>query len=352
MRLWHLLVIAVLRVGGAIAQPVDTALPEAVAQFGPADAPALLLRSTTDIAVLEPAITAFVGANPGFAVTYEQWGSNALYDRARAECLAGTGGADALFSSAVDQLVELVNLGCAQPHRSATTSALPAARRWRDELWGVTREPAVIVYNTRLVPPGDVPTSRFDLLDLLRRADQRYAGRVATYDVEASGLGYLFAFVDSLEATTFGALLEGFGRSGAIATCCSAEIIQGVSQGRYLIAYNVLGSYADSAAAPDVARVWPADYTLVLSRGYMIPRAAAHPVAAAALLDFLLSGQGQAILAASGLVAEGGAAQAGAHDTSARPIRIAPALLVARDQQKRAQFIRRWRETFPNGQGG
>jgi ABC-type Fe3+ transport system substrate-binding protein len=211
---------------------------------------------------------------------------------------------------------------------------LPAARRWRDELWGVTREPAVIVYNTRLVPPGDVPTSRFDLLDLLRRADQRYAGRVATYDVEASGLGYLFAFVDSLEATTFGALLEGFGRSGAIAT------------------YNVLGSYADSAAAPDVARVWPADYTLVLSRGYMIPRAAAHPVAAAALLDFLLSTQGQAILAASGLVAEGGAAQAGAHDTSARPIRIAPALLVARDQQKRAQFIRRWRETFPNGQGG
>ncbi|MDD8021941.1 MAG: extracellular solute-binding protein [Paracoccaceae bacterium] len=346
------MLIALLWTGSAAAQSSQGATPEAVAQFGPTDAPTLLLRSTTDIAVLAPAIEAFVAVHPGVAVTYEQWGSNALYDRARAECMAGGGVTDALFSSAVDQLVELVNLGCAQPHRSAATATLPAARRWRDELWGLTREPAVIIYNTRLVPPEDVPTSRFDLLDLLRRADQRYAGRVATYDVEASGLGYLFAFVDSLEATTFGALLEGFGRSGAIATCCSAEIIQGVSQGRYLVAYNVLGSYADSAAAPDVARIWPSDYTLVLSRGYMIPRAAAHPVAAAALLDFLLSTQGQAILAASGLVAQDGAAQVGTHDTNTRPIRIAPALLVARDAQKRAQFIRRWRETFPNGEGG
>jgi hypothetical protein len=62
--------------------------------------------------------------------------------------------------------------------------------------------------------------------------------------------------------------------------------------------------------------------------------------------------QGQAILAASGLVAQDGAAQVGTHDTNTRPIRIAPALLVARDAQKRAQFIRRWRETFPNGEGG
>ena len=113
----------------------------------------------------------------------------------------------------------------------------------------MTREPAVIVYNRELVPRDEAPRSRFDLIDLLRPADSRYAGRVATYDIEESGVGYLFAFADSQQATTFGSLIEAFGRSGAIATCCSAEIIDGVAEGRYLVAYNVLGSYALDRAA-------------------------------------------------------------------------------------------------------
>ena len=89
------------------------------------------------------------------------------------------------------------------------------------------------------------------ILDLLRPADSRYAGRVATYDIKDSGVGYLFAFADSQAATTFGGLIEAFGRSGAVATCCSAEIIDAVASGRFLAAYNVLGSYALARAAVD-----------------------------------------------------------------------------------------------------
>lgn len=334
----------------AMAQQDQPAGLEARAEFGAATAERMHLRSTTDIAVLGPAIEAFVARHPGLAVDYEQWSSNGLYEVTRRECAAGQAGADAAFSSAVDQLVELVNLGCAQPWSSPETAALPPTRRWRDEIWGVTREPAVILYNSRLVPPEDVPADRFALLDLMRREDERYAGRIATYDIEASGLGYLFAFSDSLEASTFGALLEGFERADAVATCCSAEIIDGVARGDYLIAYNVLGSYVEDRHLPDVATIWPADYTLFLSRGYMIPKGAAHPEAAAALLDFLLSAEGQAILARSGLVVreEGETAR---HDSALRPIRIGPTLLVARDAQKVAGFIRRWRETFVRAPG-
>ena len=125
----------------------------------------------------------------------------------------------------------------------------------------------------------EVPRSRFDLIDLLRPADSRYAGRIATYDIEDSGLGYLFAFADSQQATTFGSLIEAFARSGAVATCCSAEIIDGVAEGRYLIAYNVLGSYAlDRAAERPAHRGGRAeDYTLVLRRAAMIPKGARNP---------------------------------------------------------------------------
>jgi iron(III) transport system substrate-binding protein len=274
MRRAALLALALAAAAPALAEP------EAVAGYGPAAAATrLLVQGTTDIPLFAPALEAFVADRPGLRVDYEQWGSIDLYALARAACEGTRPAADLVISSAVDLQVKLVNDGCALPHLSSQTGMLPPAANWRDELFGVTREPAVIVYNTKLVPPWEAPRSRFDLIDLLRPGDSPYAGRIATYDIEDSGLGFLFAFADSQQATTFGGLIEAFGRSGAVATCCSAEIIDGVAEGRWLIAYNVLGSYALARAAEDerIAVVAPEDYTLVLSRAAMIPRGAARP---------------------------------------------------------------------------
>ena len=342
-----------LAAGAAAAQPA----PEARSRFG-ADGAAgrILVRGTTDMDQFAPLLDAFVSAAPEIAVDYEQWGSNDLYQVSAAGCRGEAALADLVVSSSVDQQVMLVNDGCAQPHRSVPVAALPAAENWRDELIGVTQEPAVIVYNRDLVPAGEAPRSRFDLIDLLRPADSRYAGRVATYDIEASGLGYLFAFADSQQAATFGSLIEAFARSGAVATCCSVEIIDGVAEGRYLIAYTVLGSYAIHRAASDrrIAVVAPEDYTLVLSRAAMIPKGAANPTAAGLLVDFMLSGPGRAALAGTGLrfpfAAPSGLGVE--EDPLYRPIPLSPTLLLGLDQQKGAAFLARWRATFgPRRQG-
>lgn len=333
---------------------------ELIRDFGaPTATETLRLRSTTDIAVLGPVIERFLETRPGLRVAYEQWGSNALYRLQAADCTAARVGADLVISSAVHQMVDLVNEGCARPHRSAATATLPDALVWRDELWGVTREPAVMVYNRDLVPPAQVPRSRFDLLDLLRPTESPFRTRVATYDIERSGLGFLFAFADSLEATTFGGLMESFGRSGAVATCCSAEIIDGVAEGRYLVAYNVLGSYALVRARrdPRLGVVAPQDYTLVLARAAMIPREAGQPRAAAQFLDFLLSAEGRAALERAGLLVrldgEDGTALeiSGTAETLQRPIALTPALLIALDTHKRALFRARWRDAFPETGG-
>lgn len=322
-------------------------VPEAEARFGSGDAVVrLLVRGTTDVALFRPTLEAFVAAFPDIAVDYEQWGSNDL--SGEAACRGAFRPADLSVSSSVDQQVKLVNDGCARPYHSAATAALPATANWRDEIFGVTSEPAVIVYNRELVPPAEAPHSRFDLLDLLRPSDTRYAGRVATYDIEASGLGYLFAFLDSQQATTFGSLIEAFGRTGAVATCCSGEIIDGVARGDYLIAYNVLGSYAlaRAAADPRIAVVAPEDYTLVLSRAAMIPRLAENPAGAGLLVDFLLSPAGQGALAAFWLVTDANALLPAENDAVLRPIPLSPVLLVGLDQAKRAQFLELWDATF------
>lgn len=328
------------------------AAPEAVRTFGAGRE--MVLRTTTDIDVMAPAIAQFLEARPGLAIRYEQWGSNNLYDLTAAECAAGTASAGLVISSAVHHLVKLVNDRCAAPWASDAAAALPDALSWRNEIWGITREPAVIVYNRALVPASEVPRSRFDLLDLLRPERTPYAGKVATYDIEASGLGFLFAFMDSQEASTFGALMEAFARTGAVATCCSAEIIEGVQEGRYLMAYNVLGSYAQTRAAEDpmLGIVAPSDYTLVLSRAAILP----GPVAdaeAGALLDYLLGPEGQLVLARNRLVGLDplGADPDGAEEAGRQvPIGLGPPMLLAMDRAKVAQFTARWRDAFGPGQ--
>lgn len=326
---------------------------EAVARFGSdRDTAPLILRTTTDIAVLSPAITAFLRAHPDLGLIYEQWGSNALYAVSQADCDAGRAGADLVISSGVQQMIRLVNDRCAAAWTSDATASLPPDLRWRDEIWGISREPAVIVYNRRLVPPDEVPRSRFALLDLLRPEGSTYAGAVATYDIEESGLGYLFAFMDSQEASTFGALMETFARTGAVATCCSAEIIAGVGAGTYRIAYNVLGSYAALAARenPDLGLVLPSDYTLVLSRAAMLPGPESPRPQAGALLDFLLSGPGQSAMAQMNLVMGTSPDQIEPGDAdNSVPIRLiplSPTLLVAMDTAYETRFIARWRATF------
>ena len=318
---------------------------EATARFGSGPDP-MLIRSTTDIAIIAPVLERFTELNPDLLITYEQWGSNALFQHSRTVCKSGENPADVVFSSAIQQMVWLVNSACAHRYSSALTEALPDARRWRDELWGITTEPAVIVYNKTLLDDQDVPRSRFALLDAMRTQPGLLRGRVATYDIAASGLGYLFAYGDSLEATTFGSLIEGFARIDAVATCCSAEIIRDVAQGRFLIAYNVLGSYVANANAPGVGVILPEDYTLVLSRAFMIPRQARNTDAATEFLDFLLSPQAQSLLEASGLVARMDASETGLVPSARRFIALSPALLVARDQNRRAELFKLWNDAF------
>lgn len=328
--------------------PMPLAAQEDIARFGAGPQP-FLIRSTTDIAIIRPLIQRFADTRPDLTITYEQWGSNALFDRSRADCRQQSQPADAVLSSAVQQMVWLVNAACAQPHRSDVTAQLPQTRRWRDELWGITLEPAVIAYNRTAFSGGTVPKSRFALLDALRADPERFRNRIATYDIATSGLGFLFAFSDSLEATTFGALLESFARVDAVATCCSAEIITGVANGRYLVAYNVLGSYVASANHPEVGVILPEDYTLVLSRAFMIPRGARQAQAAAALLDFLLTPEAQAMLTQVGLVFSLDAAETGLAVSARRPIALSPSLMVGLDAARRQQLLDAWSETFQPG---
>ena len=130
----------------------------------------------------------------------------------------------------------------AAPARSAALSfqACPTGRNGAAKLIGLTYEAAVMVYNKAAFAEAGPPRSRFDLIDLMRQSGS-LNGRIATYDIEDSGVGYLFAFQDSTEASTWGRLIEGFGRNSVATFCCSSEVIDRVADGRAHIGLQCVG---------------------------------------------------------------------------------------------------------------
>jgi len=323
---------------------------------GASPAVTLRIEGSGDIEAMGPLIRDFQSLNPQFDITYVDTLTNELNARLTAACADGKDLPDVVFSSSVDHMVKLANDGCAMPHSSRETQRLPAHARWRDEVFGFTFEPAVIVYNRDLVRPEDVPHTRDQLADLLRRDAAGFDGRVGTYDIAQSGIGYLFAFFDAQESSSFGRLIEAFGRARVKLFCCTGELLSEIESGRILIGYNLLGSYAyarQKAGAP-IGIVLTRDYTLVLSRAAFIPAEAANRAAGQAFLDYLLSLRGQQVVLRNSFYFPQGAALPEGVDAArpepqagiTRPIPIGPDLLAVNDRQKRQRLLKIWEESL------
>ncbi|MFD1747357.1 ABC transporter substrate-binding protein [Rhizobium helianthi] len=313
----------------------------------------LVIHAATDLEAMRPLVTDFQQLAPGIAVEIRDFVTNDLFRDVATACAKEQETADIILSSSVDQLVRLANDGCAQPHQSIETRRVPAWANWRDEIFGFTFEPVVFGYDKRTVPPEDVPVSHEALVDLLRRKAEDYRGRIGTYDISASGIGYLLAFYDSRQApTTYGRLIESVSRVEPVIRCCNNEVLDALANGQVRIAYNVLGSYAYAAmrSNPALGIVIPQDYTLVLSRGAMIPSTARNSALGRRFLDYLLSQRSRDVaLRSSFFFAEDAPLPDGVEGPDnliesgvGRPIRIGPALLAAQDEIQKRTFIDSW----------
>jgi iron(III) transport system substrate-binding protein len=319
----------------------------------------LILHGATDLEAFEPLLRGFQRIAPDVTIRYTEAVTNALFDKARRECAEKRAGPDLLVTSSVDHLVVLSNEGCARQHRSVETASSPAWTRWRDEVFGFTFEPAVIVYNRDLVPKADVPNTRIELINLMREQPARYSGRIGAYDIALSGIGYLFATFDGRNALVYGRLIEGFGRMQLVTRCCTSDLVRELSEGKISIGYNLLGSYALAAqrkGAP-IGIVVPRDYVLALSRAAMIPAESPNPALARRFLDFLLSPSGQKIIREeafffdfSGRLPEGVEGPAALMEAGiVRPIVIGPGLLPVQDMAKRRRALEEWRRSIELG---
>ncbi|MBN2971067.1 ABC transporter substrate-binding protein [Roseomonas aeriglobus] len=308
--------------------------------------------STTDLDRVKDLLADFRRLHPRIKVVYSDvHGSDLQTDFLRA-ARGGGGTADLLWSSAMDLQIKLVNDGHAATYRSPEAANLPDWAKWKDQAWGITAEPIVIVYNKRLIARDQVPTSHIGLRKFLESgpADGRRA--VATYDISRSAVGYLYLSQDEQASSDVWRLVRAMGRDRLKLYTSAEDILRDVSAGSAAIGYNIVGSYAldEMSRHADLGVIMPQDYTLVMSRIAMIPNRARHPAAARLFLDFLLSRSGQRRLAEHHITPARSdviiPAQLQTPAVPLRAIRVGPALLVTNDRLTRSHFLALWRQSL------
>lgn len=317
----------------------------------------LVVYSSLDTPIARPMIAGFQKANPDIAVSYEELLTTDIYDRIVAETDAGQTTADVAFSSAMDLQVKLANDGYAQESDLALSERWPRWANWRNTAYALTFEPAVFVYHKPSFADAAPPATRGQLVDYLAAEGDRAYGRIATYDIERSGVGFMFLSRDQEQFPDIWSIVRSMGGAGVKLYSTSSAILERIADGRFVLGYNILGSYAAEWAArdPNVGVVLPKDYTIVMSRIGLVPKAAASADLGRRYLDYFMSIEGQTVMARELQIAAVNPDVSGDNTASSmqraigaqlRPVPVSPGLMVYLDQVKRSRLIKRWNEAL------
>jgi iron(III) transport system substrate-binding protein len=243
---------------------------------------------------LRPLTDAFAKKYPFVKMTFWRGDTEAIIDKLAAEQRANNVVADVVEGTGVGDLA--VDAGLTQPYYTPMVEAMP--ERYHDPRgrWTYTRISYFsIAYNTKLVPPDQVPKSYDALLDT------RWQGKLAWRIGTASGTPLFITTIrlsrgEEKAAEYFHKLatqkMINFG-SGSART-----LVDRVIAGEFPIALNIFAHHPLISKAKGA----PVDSQLMdpvpSTAGTMvIPKGLRHPHAAMLLVDFILSREGQQILA-------------------------------------------------------
>ncbi|SIT56439.1 Family 1 extracellular solute-binding protein [Mesorhizobium prunaredense] len=289
----------------------------------------------------------------GIAIAYNDVGTNGAYNQVISEAAAGQVTADVVWSSAMDLQMTLVKDGYAQEYASPEAANIPAWANYKNILFGTTVEPIGVIYNTKALTEDRLPKTYADMITFLKNNKTELQGKVATFDPEKSGSGFLHHSNDARQRKDFWDLAKAMGDDGAKIYSSSGGMKETVVSGENVIAINIIGSYALDwvKESPNLGVHFASDYTPAFSRLALVANNAPHPNAAKLFVDFLLSQEGQSALAEGGLPAVRKDATGGLNiDTLSKrvggglkPIAVDEGLLEYMEPTKRVQFLNDWK---------
>lgn len=317
----------------------------------------LVVYSVLSNKAAQPLVDGFKSLYPGIQVEYDgEGGSTEIYDRFIAESKARKPTADVMWSSAMDLQMKLVVDGYAAKYFSAESKNIPKWANYKDIAWGTTYEPVVMVYNKQLLKPEEVPTDHTSFTQLLRSNQEKFKGKVTSFDLEKSGVGYMFAVQDQIQNPRWAELQRALGSSKPFLAAGTGEMLKRINSGESMLGYNIMGSYALTRSKKDLPNLGvtiPKDFAPILSRVMFININAAHPNAAKLWVDYVLSKKGQQIMG-DGLELNSIREDAGTKNSAqilnqqigiaAKLIPINAELAETLNEKFHLQFIQKWKQ--------
>lgn len=337
--------------GLALAAPAAHAQDAALVAKAKAEG-TVTIYTSTDISEAQPMIDAFQKKYPGVKVNYNDLGTTGAYNKTVAEAAAKQVTADIVWTSAMDLQMKLAAGGYFAPVKLAEAKHIPAWADYKNMLYGTSLEPIGMIYNKKLLAEKDVPHTREALIKFM--ATPAAQGKVATYDPEKSGAGFLFATNDLKNKNHFWALAKAFGAAHGKTYSSTGAMKETVVSGENVLAFNLVGSYALNwvKQSANLGVSFDPKGTPAFSRLAGMTKGAPHPAAAQLFLDFLLSHDGQSALAAKGMPSLRKDVTSGYNiDTinqrvggHIKPIKVDEGLLTYLAPAKRIAFIKEWQK--------
>ncbi|RWD66300.1 MAG: ABC transporter substrate-binding protein [Mesorhizobium sp.] len=310
------------------------------------------IYTSTDTAQSQKLQDAFT-AKYGIKIAYNDLGTNGAYNQVISEAAAGQTTADIVWSSAMDLQMTLIMDSYGAEYASPEAANLPAWANYKNVLYATTVEPIGAIYNTKALSADKLPKTYADMIAFLKDNKTELQGKVATFDPEKSGSGFLHDSNDARERKDFWELAKAMGEDGAKLYSSSGGMKETVVSGENVIAINIIGSYALNwvKESPNLGVHFATDYTPAFSRLALIVKDAPHPNAAKLFVDFMLSKAGQAALAEGGLPSVRKDVSAGLNiDTlnervggGLQPIAVNEGLVEYMEPAKRVQFLNDWK---------
>ena len=317
---------------------------------------ALVIYGAAYLSEMKPLLDDFQRRNPDITVRYQAMSSNVLDAHIRDQ---KPDQPDITISSVMDLQLRLVNDGYALPYQinvagyGSQSGIVPHWSQWRNELFGFSYEPAVIVFNESFLEGKEVPLSRVELLSFIRLHSEELMGKIGLFDIRDVGIGYLLWSFERAQTSNYGQFLELFNLHQARTFDSSASMLQALTDGDIAIAYNIMGSYANSweSKHKDVVIVAANDYTPVVIRTAFINKTTPRVEQAQAFIDYLFSYSGQKLMAKETNMppvrtdiksAKSAAVLREQFANQLKPLPLDVSLLIFSDQSKKSLVITEW----------
>ena len=248
--------------------------------------------TSNDLTLATTTSQRFEAKYPGIKVQLERSGAERNYQRISQEYASNIKAVDVVSSSDCSYLVAWKKSGWITPY--LTEEAMALAPDAREDEGFYTKETFSLMipsYNPQLVKPGDAPKSWIDLLDpkwkgKMVKAHPGYSGNIMTGTFALSkALGWEY--------------FEKLGKQQIMQVQSAVDPSQRVAQGERLVAADGSenAAYRARKKGGAVLPIYPTEGCPVVPTGTALMAAAPRPNAARLLVHFILSPEGQQILA-------------------------------------------------------